>query len=189
MTKHDLRKLLRARRRTFVASLGREGRLEEALLALAERIVGRLGEARSIAAYWPAGAEVDTRAILAAAHAQGRSTGLPRIEEPGGEMRFLRWQPGDPLEAGAHGLLQPGTDAEPISPDLILTPLVGFDRRLMRLGQGAGYYDRLFARLPGIRRIGLAWSVQEVEEAPADPWDVALHGLATELEWIESETA
>lgn len=188
MTKDELRKRLRVRRRAFVAALEQDGRLESALAALGERVIPRLGEAQAIAAYWPAGAEVDPRAIVAAADAQGRTIGLPRIEAAGGAMRFLRWRPGDRLEVGAHGLLQPCADAEEIMPDLVLTPLLGFDRRLMRLGQGAGYYDRLFADLPGVRRIGLAWSVQEVEEAPADPWDVALHGVATEREWIATET-
>jgi 5-formyltetrahydrofolate cyclo-ligase len=188
MTKDELRKRLRARRRAFVAALAAKGRLEPALVELTERIVAQLGEARSVAAYWPAGAEVDTRAILAAAAAQGRATALPHIESPGSPLRFLRWRPGDRLETGAHALLQPRADAGEIIPDLILTPLLGFDRRLMRLGQGAGYYDRLFARLPAVRRIGLAWSAQEVEEAPADPWDIALHGVATEREWIGAET-
>lgn len=190
--KEEFRRQLRARRRQFVSTLADEGRLQHALETLADRVIEHLGDARSIAAYWPSGAEVDTAPLLRTIHALGRATGppligLPHIESPGGEMRFLRWCPGDPLEAGAHGLRQPRADADPIIPDLVLTPLVGFDRRLMRLGQGAGYYDRLFALHPSVRRIGLAWSVQEVEEAPADPWDIALHGLATEREWIESE--
>ena len=85
---------------------------------------------------------------------------------------------------GAFGLLQPRSDAEEVSPDLILAPLVGFDRALRRIGQGAGFYDRAFARLPDARRIGLAWSVQEVDALPTDPWDVPLHAVATEREWI-----
>lgn len=188
MTKQQLRNDLRARRRGFVMALRDEGRLDQALLAMTDRIIAHAGDARSIAAYWPIGAEADTRPLLSRLTAGSRTVGLPYIESPDSSMRFLRWRPDESLEPGAHGLLQPRPDAEPLHPDLIVTPLLGFDRRLMRLGQGAGYYDRLFAQWPDIRRIGLAWSVQEVEEAPADPWDVALHGIATEIEWIAAET-
>lgn len=188
MNKSELRTILRARRRAFVSALDTAGGLDDALAAATQRLVDHLGGAQAIAAYWPSGAEFDTRPVLAALHARNCVVGLPHIDSPGGDMRFLRWSPESVLIAGAHGLLQPVADAVPIIPDLILTPLLGFDRRLMRLGQGAGYYDRLFARMPGVRRLGLAWSVQEVEEAPADAWDVPLHGLATEREWIESET-
>ena len=58
---------------------------------------------------------------------------------------------------------------------------------MRRLGQGAGFYDRAFARLPAALRIGLAWSVQEVDILPADPWDAPLHAVVTEKEWIEPE--
>jgi 5-formyltetrahydrofolate cyclo-ligase len=58
---------------------------------------------------------------------------------------------------------------------------------MRRLGQGAGFYDRAFARLPAARRIGLAWSAQEADALPADPWDVPLHAVATEKEWIEPD--
>lgn len=186
--KPDMRRQLRARRRAFVAALTARNSLDAMTQAITDRIVRQFGDARAIAAYWPIGSEADPRPALLAAHAQGRTLALPRITTPDSPMTFHRWHPGDALIAAGHGLLQPSADTDLIEPDLILTPLIGFDRRLMRLGQGAGYYDRLFARSPDIRRIGLAWSAQEVEEAPADAWDVPLHGLATETEWIEPET-
>ena len=100
-------------------------------------------------------------------------------------MRFLAWQVGDPLVAGPSGLLQPAADTKAVVPDTILVPLIGFDRALNRLGQGAGYYDRAFATLTDARRIGLAWSVQELSALPCDPWDEPLHAIATERGWIE----
>ncbi len=100
-------------------------------------------------------------------------------------MRFLVWRPGEPLEAGPAGLLQPAADGEMVEPDVMLLPLIGFDRGLHRLGQGAGYYDRACAGLPDARRIGLGWNVQEWAALPCDPWDVPLHAVATQREWIE----
>ena len=65
-----------------------------------------------------------------------------------------------------------------------MTPLVAFDRRGGRIGQGASHYDRAFARFPGARRLGFAWALQEVEAVPHDPWDEGLHAIVTEREWI-----
>ena len=101
-------------------------------------------------------------------------------------LRFLEWQHDAPLATGPFRLRQPDADAPERVPDLILTPLVAFDRTLARLGQGAGHYDRAFAAYPNAHRIGVAFSVQEVERLPVDPWDVPLHAIITEQEWITS---
>ena len=94
-------------------------------------------------------------------------------------IRFLQWEPGDPLVAGPFGLSQPD-GREEVAPDTILTPLIGFDARLNRLGQGAAHYDRAFARYPDAWRVGVAWSVQQVPAVPTDIWDVPLHAVITE---------
>ena len=85
---------------------------------------------------------------------------------------------------GPFGLRQPVARDKGVAPDIILTPLVAFDRRGNRVGQGAGHYDRAFAAYPRAWRIGIAWSVQEIAACPADAWDVPLHAIATEKEWI-----
>lgn len=184
ITKDELRRALRQRRREFVAgALDRAG-LEK---KLANRILRHIGDAGIVAAYMAFGDEIDPMPALAAMHAQGLVTALPHVADRSTPMRFLRWSPGEPLIPGAFGILQPSADAPEIKPDLILAPLVGFDRAMRRLGQGAALYDRAFARFPRARRIGLAWSVQEADRIPADHWDVPLHAVATEQEWIESE--
>lgn len=186
MTKAELRATLREQRRAYVAGLRSGGGYEAALLALTRRVTARLEGATTIAAYLSNGDEVDPLPILAAAATLGFATALPRITSRADPMHFHRWAPGDSLLTGLYGLSQPAADAPIVMPDLILTPLVGFDRTMARIGQGAAFYDRAFALNPAARRIGLAWSAQETDALPVDPWDIPLHGVATELEWIES---
>ena len=71
-----------------------------------------------------------------------------------------------------------------MTPDLLLVPLLAFDRRGHRLGYGGGYYDRTIAAHPGIRTIGCAYAAQEVQEVPAGPTDMRLDAIATERELI-----
>jgi 5-formyltetrahydrofolate cyclo-ligase len=180
-----LRRSLRATRRAFVDAMDARAS-EAALAALAAQVSARLGAARVIAGYVAVGAEIDPLPILEAVVAAGRRVVLPAVADRETPLRFLHWRPGEPLVAGPFGLLQPAADAAELAPDLILAPLIGFDRALGRLGQGAAHYDRAFAEHPAARRIGLAWSVQETGPLPVEPWDVPLHAVATELDWIEA---
>lgn len=182
--KARLRAELRARRDAFVSGLDAQGRIfafrtpPSPLKALIER-------SSVVAGYRALGSEADPSGLLHYAIAAGRTVALPHVERASVPMRFLAWSPGDPLVPGPMGLEQPvlGTAAE-VAPDLFLAPLLGFDRRLHRLGQGAAYYDRAFARYTDALRVGIAWQVQEVDVVPDDPWDVPLHAVLTEREWI-----
>ena len=140
----------------------------------------RLGPGVVVASYLPIGSEADPAPLVAAARDAGCVLALAWVADRSTPMAFLRWDPDTAIEAGPMGLQQPPRSAPEVLPDVILTPLVGFDARLNRLGQGAGFYDRAFARLPHAWRLGLAWSAQQMPELPADPWDVPLHALLTE---------
>lgn len=137
-----------------------------------------------VASYVPIGSEADPGPLERAALAGGCRLALPHVIDRATPLRFLAWDPEASLTPGPFGLRQPAAHGEEVVPDVVLTPLVAFDRRLNRIGQGAGHYDRAFAALPAATRIGIAWSVQELESVPADPWDAPLHAIATELEWI-----
>jgi 5-formyltetrahydrofolate cyclo-ligase len=183
LAKRELRAVLRANRAAFVSSLGDARAALESRLA--ERVAAHLSGCGVVAAYVASGSEIDPLAILETAHARDIHTALPSIEADSGNLVFRLWAPGDPLMEGPLRLRQPLPSAFAASPDLILAPLLGFDRAMNRIGQGKGYYDRVFAALPAARRVGLAWSAQETSALALDPWDEPLHAVATEREWIE----
>ena len=172
LDKTALRRELRARRRDFVGDAGAIDRLLAPLLT-------RQGP---FAGYVAHRGEPDILPFLLHAFHVGRTVTLP-VTGPE-TLTFVRWHPDIVMEPGLLGIQQP-IGGEPIEPAIILTPLVGFDRAGHRLGQGGGYYDRWFAAHPQAMRIGIAWSVQEVEHLAPEPWDMPLHAIVTEKEWIE----
>ena len=167
-----LRARLRAERDLFASESG------GAIFAPAS-FVERLEPAATIATYSPIGSEADPAMLAAAAAERGCRLALPYVVDRASPIRFLIWDARAPLAEGPFGLRQPA-GGEEVAPDVILTPLVGFDARLNRLGQGAAHYDRAFARYPDAWRVGVAWSVQQVPAVPTDIWDVPLHAVITE---------
>jgi 5-formyltetrahydrofolate cyclo-ligase len=139
---------------------------------------------KTVAGYIATGSEVDPSALLHEAQALGCHLALPHVTSRAAPMRFLRWQPGDELVAGPFGLSQPSETADPCDPDIALVPLVAFDARLMRLGQGAGHYDRALSLLDNVIAVGLAWSVQTAPALLSDPWDIPMDAILTEQSWI-----
>jgi 5-formyltetrahydrofolate cyclo-ligase len=151
---------------------------------LTSQITAILRRASIVAGYVPMRGEIDPALMLVKAAEFGAATALPVIDGREAPLRFVAWSQGEPLARAAWGFMQPVYTATSCTPDVILTPLVGFDHACNRLGQGQGHYDRAFARFPHALRIGVAWSVQEVEQIPLDPWDIALDAVITEKEWI-----
>lgn len=154
-------------------------------IAPAAAYLDRLAPGLVVASYVPMGGEADPALFVATALAANCRVVLPHVVDRALPIRFLAWPGEAALVPGPFGLRQPAADLPELAPAIILTPLVGFDRRGNRLGQGAGHYDRAFAAHPDAWRVGIAWSVQEVEALPADAWDVPLHAIATDKEWIE----
>lgn len=175
--KRALRAAARAARAVFVARPHPPVLAPPAFAAL-------LRPGATVASYVPLNGEADPAPLEHAALAHGCRLALPHVVDRATPLRFLAWDQGAPLSAGPFGLRQPADHPDALAPDVVLTPLVAFDRRGNRIGQGAGHYDRAFAAFPTARRIGIAWSVQELDAIAADPWDVPLHAIATEREWI-----
>ena len=171
--KHELRAAMRATRKRLA------GLDPEASLRAAEHAAD-LPPVATVAVYRAIGSEIDADALSMALIGLGRQLCLPVVVERDAPMTFRRWSPGEPLELDAAGVPAPFPLAEAVTPDLIVTPLLAFDSRGGRLGQGGGYYDRTFAALPDARRVGFAYAGQQVENLPLEPHDIRLHGVLTE---------
>jgi len=137
-----------------------------------------------VALSWPMGEELDTRPLLQALHWLGAVPLLPRMATRGQPLTFRAWRPDLELIAHPFGVHEPPPGLPPVLPDLVLAPLLAFDRRGGRLGYGAGFYDRTFTAIAdaGGRplRAGLCFAAQEVEEVPVDATDVPLELIVTE---------
>ncbi len=155
-----------------------------ATVLVPDAFLARLRPEIVVTSYVPVGSEADPSPLAQAAVAAGCRLALPHVVDRASPIRFLHWADEIALADGPYGLRQPPADTAELVPDIILTPLVGFDRRGNRVGQGAGHYDRAFATHPDAWRVGVALSVQEVPALTPDAWDVPLHAIITEKEWI-----
>lgn len=186
--KTTLRALARERRRAFVSALDALAH-RLAFKAIPSPLARRLDDARIVALYMGLDDEAPAQRLAPQLSAMCKTLALPRVLDRLGGMEFLAWTPEDQLFPGLYGTHHPEPSGPAVAPDVIIAPMLGFDRAMNRLGQGGGYYDRAFARYPDALRIGLAWSVQEQAALPADPWDLPLHVILTEVELIEGQDA
>lgn len=136
---------------------------------------------QTIAGYWSIRDELDCRPILDALLAHAVELILPVVTGPGQPLDLRVWERGVTLEKAGFGTFGPPATAPRAIPDVLLMPLVGFDKTGTRLGYGGGYYDRTLASLPKRPRlIGLAYAVQELDEIPRLDHDVPLDAVITE---------
>ena len=145
-----------------------------------QRLAEVLPQAGTLAGYWPLEGEADPRPAMLA---HPGPLCLPEVTARATPLRFRLWRPGEALREGAFRVMVPAQGAVAV-PDVLIVPLLAFDRRGYRLGYGGGFYDRTLAALHRPRAIGLAFAAQEVEEVPAGPTDLPLDLIVTEGEVI-----
>ncbi|TAD77496.1 MAG: 5-formyltetrahydrofolate cyclo-ligase [Sphingomonadales bacterium] len=112
----------------------------------------------------------------------GHSIALPHFADRDAAMTFRHHTDPyaqDDLEVGPFGILQPAATAEPLIPEILFVPLVGFTASGARLGQGGGHYDRWLAEHPPLLAIGLAWDAQACDSLPTEAHDVPLDAVVT----------
>lgn len=179
LDKRALRKTVAAARDRLVSDYRKEAAAQIAGLGIEFASPPR---ACVVSAYAAMGSEIDPAPIVERLASAGFRTCLPVIQPLGNPLRFRLWQPGEPLVARTWGIREPTESAPEVDPDILLVPLLAFDRRGMRLGYGGGYYDRTLERLRALKpvlAIGLAFREQEMPEVPIGPHDQRLDWVLT----------
>src|SRR3989338_3258944 len=187
LSRAQLRRRLRQQRR----ALGRQAQRKAAHglhRQLAQHPLFR--RARHIALYLPNDGEIDPRPLLRAAQRRGKATYLPVLSPwPRSKMVFQRITAKQRLQKNRFGIDEPRCNRKQQRKvwalDLVLLPLVGFDRHGARLGMGGGFYDRSLA-YRALRKnwhkptlLGLAHECQQVDRLAMASWDVPLQGTVT----------
>ena len=134
-----------------------------------------------IGGYFPVNYEVDDMNILKEFNKKKYQISLPVIKKKF-EMDFYKWSFNEPLKINMYGIPEP-EKIKLVYPDVILVPLVAFDKKLNRLGYGGGYYDRLIKKLSekkNILKIGLALSTQKINNVPINEYDKKLDYIVTD---------
>ncbi|MDJ0630089.1 MAG: 5-formyltetrahydrofolate cyclo-ligase [Rhodobacter sp.] len=161
-------------RRKAAHGAGLDRAAQEALSAALAPYRGRM-----LAGYMPIRTEIDPLPVMAAWDAP---VGVPVIEGAGKPLVFHRWAPGCAMTDGPFGARIPA-EAVPMVPEVLIVPLVAFDRRGYRLGYGGGFYDRTLERLRAAQdtvAIGFAYAAQEDDALPVEPTDQPLDAIVTE---------
>lgn len=138
--------------------------------------------AEIISGYMPIRTEISPVATMTILHGQGKRICVPVIQGAGKPLLFREWTPESTMVEGPFGASVPAK-GEDLEPDVLIAPLVAFDRRGYRLGYGGGFYDRSFERLRAVGKglgIGFAYAGQELPEVPTEPTDQRLDAIVTE---------
>jgi 5-formyltetrahydrofolate cyclo-ligase len=163
-----------------------------AALAIAERglpveIIPRI----VVSGFSPLKSEISPLPLLRRLADAGADLALPVVIGRGRPLVMRAWSFGTPLVSGVWGIRHPPADAPELNPDILIVPLLAFDRRGHRIGYGAGYYDMTIARLRAMKpvtAIGIAFAAQEIAAVPATPRDARLDLVLTERGAIDFRT-
>lgn len=142
---------------------------------------------QSVSAFYPYQSEIDTRPLLGKLSGEGWTTCLPIVLGKNLPLEFRRWLPGEPTIPGIWGIPRPPETSPEVEPDVLVIPLLSFDRKGYRLGYGGGFYDRTLEKLRTRKKIiaiGVGYATQEVDHVPVGPHDQPLDYILTEKEVI-----
>ena len=141
-----------------------------------ENIKGKI-----LGGYYPYNYEVDVMKILEKFEKKNYLILLPKVKK-NSQMDFFYWSSKDPLTINKYGIPEPISNKVKY-PDILLVPLVAYDKNLNRIGYGGGFYDRYIKKMKKNKKIitiGLAFSFQKVKKIPVNDYDVKLDFVVTE---------
>ena len=135
-----------------------------------------------VALYSPSNFELNVLKILDHRNFSNQEILLP-VTDKNNLMNFFSWKKNEVLYVGKFGILEPRKTIPKI-PDLILVPILAFDKNKYRLGYGKGFYDRYLNRylkkFKNILTVGIAFSFQRQDNLPISQKDVKLDYIITE---------
>jgi 5-formyltetrahydrofolate cyclo-ligase len=141
-----------------------------------------------VSGFMPLKTEINPLPLMQKLAEAGARLALPAIAGRGKPLTMRAWEFGGPLDRGQWGIREPTKDAPEVDPDILLVPLLAFDRAGFRIGYGADYYDMTIHRLRGrkaVTAVGIAFAAQEVPKIPTTPRDERLDLVLTEREVID----
>jgi 5-formyltetrahydrofolate cyclo-ligase len=141
-----------------------------------------------VSGFMPLKTEINPLPLMRSLAAQGARLALPAIDGRGKPLIMRAFAFGDELASGQWGIREPKADTPDVAPDVLLVPLLAFDRTGHRIGYGAGYYDMTIAGLRAMKpvvAVGIAFAAQEIGEVPVTPRDARLDLVLTEREIID----
>ena len=135
-----------------------------------------------IGIYYPVNSEVSTKKIINFLEKKKIQISLPILKN-NIEMEFYKYKTNDPLYINKYGIPEPKKKTK-VKPNILIIPLVAFDKNLNRLGYGGGFYDRFLGRMGKniIIKLGLAFSHQMIKRVPTEKFDQKLDFILTEKE-------
>jgi 5-formyltetrahydrofolate cyclo-ligase len=145
-----------------------------------------------VSGFMPLKREINPLPLMRKLADGGARLALPLVAGRGKPLIMRGWNWGEPLVPGVWGIREPPPAAPEVAPDILLVPLLAFDRRGYRIGYGAGYYDLTIAQLRAnkpIAAVGIAFAAQEVETVPRTAFDAQLDLVLTENETIDLRNA
>jgi 5-formyltetrahydrofolate cyclo-ligase len=141
-----------------------------------------------VSGFMPLKTEINPLPLMRKLAAAGAQLALPAIAGRGKPLIMRAFAFGDELASGQWGIREPQADAPKVAPDILLVPLLAFDRTGHRIGYGAGYYDMTIAKLRSGKPLlaaGIAFAAQEIEQVPVTPRDARLDLVLTECDVID----
>ena len=184
----ELKTVLRALAQALRDALPADARKAAAESIAARKFPLAITPATIISGFMPLKSEINPLPLLQKLAEGGARLALPVIAGRGKPLIMRAWEFGAPLDRGQWGIREPKADAPEVDPDILLVPLLAFDRAGYRIGYGAGYYDMTIHRLRGLKpvtAIGIAFAAQEVPKIPTTPRDERLDLVLTEREVID----
>jgi len=137
--------------------------------------------AKVVSFYWPIKGEPDLRPMMADLHAKGVTICLPIVEQKAAPLVFRRWTPEMRMLRGDWNIPVPPPEADRLTPDITMAPLVGWDAQGYRLGYGGGYFDRTLAALdPRPFTIGIGFQSARLTTIFPQPHDIPIDTIVTE---------